>query len=170
MRMIDMPLVEQEQQHLTKAEGYLELGMFLDANEELENIEPDVRHLPEVLLVRLGIYHGLKKWELMQAVAKKLTKHDAANAQLWILWAYATRRAESIEAARDILLEALTHHPEVAVFHFNLACYECQLGNMDVARGYVTKTFKIEPGYKLLALEDDDLKPLWDSLMHSDEP
>jgi hypothetical protein len=52
----------------------------------------------------------------------------------------------------------------VAVFHFNLACYECQLGNIDAAKVYLTETFDIEPRYRLLALEDEDLKPLWDTL------
>ena len=46
--------------------------MFMDANEELENIDPEVRHLPEVFAVRVQIYTGLKKWELLQVVAKKL--------------------------------------------------------------------------------------------------
>ena len=30
----------------------------------LEEIDPFCRHLPEVLLARLAIHHGLKKWEL----------------------------------------------------------------------------------------------------------
>ena len=51
--------------HLQAAEGYVELGMFLDANAELEEIDPDLRAAPEVLAVRLGIYTGLKRWELM---------------------------------------------------------------------------------------------------------
>jgi streptogramin lyase len=60
--------------------------MFLDANAELDKIDPAVRHLPEVLGVRLGIYRGLGKWELMEAVAKKLTHYDPDNAQWWISW------------------------------------------------------------------------------------
>ena len=34
-----MPLVENDLKHLTAAHGYVELGMFLDANTELEEIE-----------------------------------------------------------------------------------------------------------------------------------
>jgi hypothetical protein len=30
--------------------------MFLEANEELEEITPDVRHVPEVLITRMAIY------------------------------------------------------------------------------------------------------------------
>ena len=47
-----MSLESEEQTHLTAAHGYCELGMFLDADAELERIDAEVRHLPEVLAVR----------------------------------------------------------------------------------------------------------------------
>jgi hypothetical protein len=75
-----------------------ELGMFLDANAELEEIHPEVRHVPEVLEVRMQIYSALKKWELMQTVAKRLAIHDPDEPKWTALWAYATRRADSIES------------------------------------------------------------------------
>ena len=129
-----MPLEHEDQRHLVAAHGYCELEMFLRANDELEEIEPDVRHLPEVLVVRLMIYQGLKKWELAQAVAKKLADYDPENSQWPISWAYATRRAESIAAAKTILLDAAEKHPKEAMIHFNLACYDCQLGDLPGAR------------------------------------
>jgi hypothetical protein len=64
-----MRLTEGDQKHLCAAHGYVELGMFLDANAELEEIDPEVRHVPEVLEVRVGVYQGLQQWELMQTVA-----------------------------------------------------------------------------------------------------
>ncbi|HEX8310879.1 MAG TPA: hypothetical protein VF614_06160 [Chthoniobacteraceae bacterium] len=76
-----MPLEVEDRQHLTVVEGYAELGMYLDAQEELENIEPGVRQLAEVLAVRLLIYNGLKRWELMQFVAAKLNEHDPSEVQ-----------------------------------------------------------------------------------------
>ena len=67
-----MPLEPPDQQHWQAAVGYVELGMFQDANDQLEKIDPFNRAAPEILAVRLGIYHGLKKWELMQEIAKQL--------------------------------------------------------------------------------------------------
>ncbi len=66
-------------------------------------------------------------------------------------WAYATRRAESIEAAKLILLEALERHPEVTVVHYNLACYECQSGSVPLAKGHLKLAFKLAPQYRLMA-------------------
>jgi hypothetical protein len=83
-----MPLSPKDIQHLGAAQGYCDLGMFLDADVELERMDPEVRHLPEVLEARVEIYRGLKKWELMQTVAKKLSIYDPAKAKWWIFWAY----------------------------------------------------------------------------------
>ena len=69
-----MPLEGPDKLHLRAAAGYVELEMFEEANAELEEIDPFCRHLPEVLMARLAIYHGLKKWDLMAIVAKKLAE------------------------------------------------------------------------------------------------
>ncbi len=37
------------ERHLTAANGYIELGMWFDANEALEDIEPELRATAEVL-------------------------------------------------------------------------------------------------------------------------
>ena len=67
-----MPFEAPDQQYWRAAVGCVGLGMFQDANDQLENIDPFNRAAPEVLAVRMAIYQGLKKWELMQQVAKSL--------------------------------------------------------------------------------------------------
>ena len=62
---ISVPLEPPDQQYWQAAVGYVELGMFQDANDQLEKIDPFNRAAPEMLAVRLAIYHGLKKWELL---------------------------------------------------------------------------------------------------------
>jgi hypothetical protein len=49
-----------------------------------------------VLLARLAIYHGLKKWELLAVVAKKLVEWNSKEPSLLVELAYATRCTESI--------------------------------------------------------------------------
>ena len=138
--------------------------MFLDGNDELEKIDPDVRHVPEVLEIRVEIYRGLKKWELMQTVAKKLTEYDAEEPTWPLAWAFATRRAESIEAAKTILMGAWHLHRKDAMISFNLACYECQMGKLERAKTMLRHAFELDSRMRLMALEDEDLRPLWDSL------
>lgn len=136
--------------------------MFLDANEELENIDAEVRHVPEVLEVRVQIYWALEKWELMQTVAKQLTEVDPTDSRWPLAWAYATRRAESLDAARRILVEAWKIHEKEPLFPFNIACYMCQLGQTEIAKGMLEVAFKMDPRMRLAALDDEDLRPMWD--------
>jgi hypothetical protein len=106
-----MPLEPPDQQHWQAAVGYVELGTFQDANDQLEKIDPFNRAAPEVLALRLAIYHGLKKWELMQEIAKRLADFQPDDVQWITSYAYATRRAESIRAAKEILLNAEPNFP-----------------------------------------------------------
>src|SRR5260370_20680464 len=41
----------------------------------------DCRNLPHVLTVRLAVYSGLQKRDLMQKVARRVTRHDPARVQ-----------------------------------------------------------------------------------------
>ena len=159
-----MPLEPEDLRIVIRAHGYVELGMYQEAGEELAGIDAGARGLPEALAVRMEIHRGLKQWVAMQAIAKNLAEQDPGNAQWQISWAYATRRAESIEAARSILIGAADRHPREAIIPYNLACYECQSGNMDAARDHLKTAFKLEPKCRAMAMEDDDLKPLKDSL------
>ena len=48
----------------------------------------------------------------------------------------------------------------------NVACYACQLRDFDGSKERLAEAFKIDLGWRILALEDEDLQPLWDSLLH----
>jgi len=159
-----MPLEKPDQQHLRAAHGYIQLGMFEEANAELEEIDPFCRHLPEVLTARVAIYYGLKKWDLMAVVAKKLAEINLNEPANFIDWAYATRRAESIHLAHAILSKGAELHPENGAIQFNLACYESQLGNLDRAKAHLSQATKIDRKFSAMALDDPDLEPLWESL------
>ena len=161
---LSMPLTSKDFHHLTIAEGYVELSMFNDANAELEEIGPEVRDVSDVLQVRVKIYRALQKWQLMQVVAEKLTVVDPTSSRWPLAWAYATRRAESIDAARIILVEAWKLHEKEPLFPYNIACYECQLGHTEIAKELLEVAFKLDPKMRLFALTDADLQPLWNDI------
>jgi len=97
----------------------------------------------------------------MREVAKRLAEFQPNDVQWTVSFAYATRRAESVEAARTILLNAEPKFPKEAVIPYNLACYECQLGNLETAKNYLKQAFKIDSSWRVAALHDPDLQPLW---------
>jgi tetratricopeptide (TPR) repeat protein len=159
-----MPLSPDDDILLNAAEGFIKLKSYLDADAALDDIDPFCRHLPEVLAVRVRVYQALERWELMEGVAKRMVEYIPDDAGWWILWAQATSHANSVEAARLILVNALEHHEEDAGVHFNLACYECGLENMERTKECLKRCFDLDPSWRILALEDEDLKPLGDSL------
>jgi len=159
-----MPLEQPDRQYWRAAVGYVELGMFQEANDQLENIDPFNRAAPEVLAVRIAIYRGLEKWKLMQEVAKRLADFQPDDVQWTTSLAYATRRADSIEAAKEVLLNAEPKFPREAAIKYNLACYFCQTGNIQSAKNYLKEAFEIDLNLRMAALEDEDLKRLWESL------
>ena len=159
-----MPLEPPDQQHWQAASGYVELGMFLEADTELDKIDPFNRAATEVLAIRLAIYHGLKKWELMQEIARRLAEFQPDDLQWTISLAYATRRADSIQAAKEILLNAEAKFSKEGIIKYNLACYFCQTGNIEAAKNYLKRAFQIDSSWRVTALNDEDLKPMWDSL------
>ncbi|SRR6266436_4509058 len=116
-----MPLEPPDLQHWQTAVGYVELQMFEDANGELEKIDPFLRAAPEILALRIEIYRGLEKWELMTELTRRLTEFESNNPQWSVSLAYATRRGKSIEAAKEILLSTEQKFPKEGVIKYNLA-------------------------------------------------
>jgi Flp pilus assembly protein TadD len=65
--------------------------------------------------------------------------------------------------ARDLLLPAASQFKKNGLIRYNLACYECQLGNLPEAKRWLAEAFALHNSKqtKLDALNDPDLEPLW---------
>ena len=141
---------------------YRELGMFEDAAHALEEIEPEDKTRNEVLYARVDIYLAAKKWDMAAAVASHLVKVDPENPGAWINLAYSVRRAENIGQAEAVLLKARALHPKDASIAFNLACYASVTGRMEEAKVRLRQAIDLDKDIRLVALDDEDLRPLWD--------
>lgn len=160
-------LTTQDLLRLRAAEGWLELGDFVSACEELEEITAEARANLVVLSMRYSIYAKAKKWDMAAAVAEALTAMAPDEPATWINLAYATRRKTggSIPEAKRILLVAQVKFPKEYLFPFNLACYCSQLGQLKEAVFSSSDiAFFSHRSVQKLAVEDEDLKPLWDSM------
>ena len=80
--------------------------------------------------------------------------------------AFSLRRANGggIEKAKLLLDEAAKLFPTEWSIQYNLACYCAQLGQLDAAREHLGKSYELGDAQqiKLMALDDEDLKPLWE--------
>jgi Flp pilus assembly protein TadD len=136
--------------------------MFDEAAQVLEEIEPEEKTRNEVLGARVNLYMAAKKWDMVAAVASHLVKVDPETPGWWISLAYALRRTESVQKAEAILLRTQAIHPKVAMIAFNLACYASVTGRMEEAKERLRHAIDLDKEIRLSALDDEDLKPLWD--------
>lgn len=128
---------------------------------ELEKIPPEGRMQRDVLASRCRIFMEAKQWDAMRDVAKHLVSIEPKTLQHWIWAAYATRRAESIEAAREVLKRAWAFLPEHPHLFYNLACYACQMGRREEARNLLQRAIEGDQALRTMALDDPDLEALW---------
>lgn len=149
---------------LQAAIGYSELGMFIEANAEIENLSPEDKNRTEVLEVRLEIYREAKSWKIMEVVARELLRRMPEHPKTWVDVAFAVRRNESLNAARELLETAEAMFPEDALIQFNLGCYACQMGDIEEAKKRVEKATSLDRKFQMLALDDPDLEPMWADL------
>ena len=157
------------EKQLQAAEGYLELGMLVEANDEIENLPPELKTSSAVLVLRLEIYRAAEKWSLMEVVAQELWKRHQDDPAYWSDLAFAANRSSGLKEAHSILSEALEKFPSDALTLFNLGCYACQLGNLAEAKTLVGQAIKIDPKFKIDAIDDPDLEPLWEEIQEGKE-
>jgi len=151
--------------HLKAAEGWLELGDPLQANEELEKIMPQLRVHPDALEIRWQIYAKEKKWEACVDIAATIVKFAPEKQSGWIQRSFALHELKRTEEAFDNLLPVAERFSDVWTIPYNLACYCSQLQRLDEAQKWFKKAMAIdEKTVKQAAVDDPDLLPLWDSM------
>ena len=155
------PLSEETQWHLQRADGYLDLSMVKEAREELDKIPEICRQHPGVGQIELRLAMADSRWAAAEKLAQELCSTFPDEPGYWIQLAYAVRRASTIDRAREVLREIQPRFPSVSVIPFNLACYECQLGQTDDAKKYLRTAIALDPQCRDMALEDSDLEALW---------
>jgi tetratricopeptide (TPR) repeat protein len=153
------------QRHIEYALGYIGLGLLDDAADELEKIAFTERLSPGVLLARIELHMAAKHWDLVVDLGRELSflKNDVERA--WITWAYALRELKQVEKAKAVLLSAeLIHGKTSATLHYNLACYYSLLGDQEEAKERLRRACRMSMSCKDTALDDPDLKPLWNEI------
>ena len=152
--------------HLKAAAGWIQLGDYDAANDELENIRAEWRAHSDVLNLRWLIYSHHEQWDACLDIATAIVEMTPDRVLSWVNKAYSMRWANdgSIEKAKPVLLEAAERFPGDSTIQYHLACYCAQLGQLVAAQEHLDKSYELGDArqIKLMALDDEDLKPLWD--------
>lgn len=145
--------------HLSAAVGWLELGDYDSANEELARIT--IEDHPDVLQLRWEIHRNAKNWEASLEVARRLLKIAPDRETSWVFMAQSYYYMQRYQEAFDTLAPALSKFPNSAMLQYDLACYHCLLGRLDEAQAHLSRAIELGGHlYRERAQEDPDLATL----------
>jgi thioredoxin-like negative regulator of GroEL len=153
--------------HLNAAEGWLGLENVIEADKELKQITPTMHRHPEVLGVRYEMFAKAECWPKCEEVAEAIVMLEPESTFGWIRRSFALHEQDLTATAREKLLPAVDLFPDDITIRYNLACYECVLGNMSEAKLHLAEAFNVAHNqnctdeWKKQMLGDPDLKPLW---------
>jgi len=160
-------LPETEQRHLVAADGWLDLGNFNEATDELDQIPPTLRAHPEVLELRCEIYLRAKRWDEALTISETLVRESPNRLAGWLDRSEALYRLNRIEEATQKLFPALgTELYKHWQVKYALAQYASQQSQFRAAFAFLEGAFDMaeSPDLKMKALDDPMLAPLWEKI------
>ena len=154
--------MESHERILLAAQGYSELSMFDDALAELATLPPEIVEQAVAIELRTVILMQAKRWKPALAASRDLCQAAPEKTAGFIHAAFCLHELGRSAEARDVLIDGpQTLHAE-PTFHYNLACYECRLGNLDLARLHLEKSIELDKRMRDFAKTDPDLALLYE--------
>lgn len=144
------------------AQGYSELGMTVEALNELDTIGANDRERPEVLETRLFVVMRARRWQEALAVSRRICEIAPDAPAGYVHSAFCLHELGETEMARAVLLSGPPSLMNEPTYHYNLACYECRLGNVEAARAHLDMSVEMDRKFRAYAKCDPDLKLLRD--------
>ncbi len=156
------PLPPPDKFHLQAATGWLALGNAQEARAELEQLSAAHRDHPDVLESWWKVFSEEENWPAAFDCGAKLSIVMPSRAMGWIAQSYALHELKRTREAYDLLHSVMGRFREHFVIPYNLACYQCQLGNTADALKWLQRAVEVADAKTIreMALEDADLSPL----------
>ena len=146
---------------LEAADGYLFLGLPEEALQEVESVQGEDRQDASVMLVWTRILLHQKKWKDAERFAASAAKVHPEREEFTVQRAFALHQLQEGEKAMTVLASAPEWIRKSGILHYNLACYEAQLGDLRTARQCIRVACQMNKAMKKNAAMDPDLRELW---------
>ena len=131
-----------------------------EAVEELDALPIDAGLRGDVLEMRVLILIKAERWVEAVAACEKLCAVAPDVAVGFIHMAYCLHEMGRTLQAKEVLLDGPASLNRDPTYHYNMACYECVLGNVETARAYLEASLALDEKLRDFARRDPDLKPL----------
>lgn len=142
---------------LQAAQGWLELGLADEALYELECLPLEAQHRREALELRLAGQMDLQDWNAASETARLLCLKVEDEPEFFLQAAFCLHETGDTLAACNHLLRGPRALFEMAVFHYNLACYLWTLGEGTRARNHLKQAIAMDQSFIESARNDRDL-------------
>lgn len=145
---------------LTAAVGWLELGLPDEALEELTKLPASVQMKRQALEIKLVAQMTGQAWNSASDTARLLCLKDPEEPLFFLRAAYCLHETGDTLAACNWLLRGPKSLIDMAVFHYNLACYLWTLGEEKRARSHLRRAIRMDNKLLERARDDSDLRGL----------
>lgn len=149
-----------QQRLLIAAQGYSELGLPELALEELARLSDDLQHEAVVVETRLSVLMQARRFPEALPHSQELCRLQPERTAGFIHAAFCLHEMGNTHDARELLLSGPSSLKAEATYHYNLACYEAALGNLDQARAHLDVSFAMDKKLREHARTDPDLRAL----------
>lgn len=145
---------------LVAAQGYSELGLPDLAIGELDLLPEEIQRSPVGVESRLSVLMQAKRWKSALGLGRELCRLVPDKSVGFIHAAFCLHELGQSQAALDLLVNGPPSLRSEPTYHYNLACYEAALGNLDQARAHLQVSFAMDKKLKDYARTDPDLQAL----------
>lgn len=155
------PIGTPDSHHLAAAQGWLELENTTEAIKELGQIAAEFQEHSDVLEIRWAIEAKRFCWDECVRIATQLTHHAPDRSSGWIHRSFALHELKRTQEAYELLLPSLSQFKGIWTIPYNLACYQCQLGQKASAMEFYSQALEMGgESVRDMALADVDLAAL----------
>lgn len=142
---------------LQAASGWLELGIADEALTELERLPMEARSQREALELKLAAQMVDQAWNSASDTARLLCLKAADEPVFFLRAAFCLHETGDTLAACNWLLRGPKSLFDLAIFHYNLACYLWTLGEAKRARSHLQQAITMDESFLEAARDDRDL-------------
>ena len=149
--------------HISRSNGYRELGMFDESIIELEAIDGEDRWHPLVVEARYNTYRDAKEWELAMTMAEVMVNRMPDKFEWLKNQADAMTECGDTAGALQLLKDASERFREDGKYLLAVGRQYALLCEIEEAKKYVKRAIKADSSLKAEFLDDSAFDPVWES-------
>jgi tetratricopeptide (TPR) repeat protein len=143
------------------AEGWIDLGNYDEAAEELHNCPPAVKSSIEWVKLWVRVYAATNQWREVEMMCETLARHAPNDPFTIFNQAEAFHRQGRTREAFAALQYAPVNVKQGGEFFYLMARVLCALNEMTLALSCIGQAFDEDPSIRMKALSDPELERVW---------